>query len=51
MLKKLGFLVQEERSSGGCAARNFVLLVTLGGTHVCLIVYLTMHQMKQIMER
>lgn len=46
MLKKLGFLVQEERSSGGCAARNFVLLVTLGGTRVRLIVHLAVHQMK-----
>ena len=34
-----------------CASRNFVLLVTLGGTRVNLIVYLTVHQMKSIMER
>ena len=29
-----------------CAPHNFVLLVTLGGTSVRLIVYLTVHQMK-----
>ena len=29
-----------------CASCNFVLLVTLGGTHVCLIVYIVAHQMK-----
>ena len=34
-----------------CATSNFVLLVTLGCTFVHLIVYLPMHQMKQIMER
>ena len=34
-------------SSGACCApRNFVLLVMLRGTSVCLTVYLTMHQMK-----
>ena len=29
-----------------CAPRNFVLLVTLGGTWVRLIVYLAVYQMK-----
>ena len=29
-----------------CAPCNFVLLVTLGGTQVCLTVYLIMNQMK-----
>ena len=31
--------------------RNFVLLVMLGGTHVRLIVYLAVYQMKLIVER
>ena len=34
-------------SSGKCCVpHNFVVLVTLGGTHVCLIVSLAVHQMK-----
>ena len=38
-------------SSGArCAPLNFVLLVTLRGTSVCLTVYLTVHQMKQTIE-
>ena len=38
-------------SSGARSApRNFVLLVTLRGTSVCLTVYLTVHQMKQTIE-
>ena len=34
-----------------CAPRNFVLLMTLRVTNVCLTVYLAVHQMKQAIER
>ena len=34
-----------------CVPCNFVHLVMLGGTCICLIVYLFVYQMKQIMER
>ena len=34
-----------------CAPRNFVQLVTLRDTHVRLIVYLVVHQMKYVMEK
>ena len=37
-------------SGARCAPCNFVLLVTLQGTSVCLTVYLTVHQMKQTIE-
>ena len=34
-------------SSGECCApHNFVLLLTLGGTCICLIVYIAVYQMK-----
>ena len=33
-------------SEARCAPRNFVLIVTLRGTSVCLTMYLTVHQMK-----
>ena len=36
----------KEISGARCAPRNFVLLVTLRGTSVCLTVYLIAHQMK-----
>ena len=34
-----------------CVPYNFGLLVMLGGAHVHFIVYLTVHQMKCIMEK
>ena len=38
---------KEER----CALRSFVDFVTLRGTDVRLVVYLVVHQMKDVMER
>ena len=40
-----------ESSGERCVSRNFVLLVTLGDTSVCLIVYFAVYQMKWITYR
>ena len=40
------FIMLKASSSGCCVPHNFVLLLALGGTHVHLIINLTVHQMK-----
>ena len=57
MAGKIRFLGAQKsvllKASSGewCTPHNFVHLVTLQGTRVCLIVYPVVHQMKYITER
>ena len=50
-LVKLGSLVHKSLCSSKQVQENIVHLATLHNTHVCLIVYLIVHQMKYIIER